>query len=130
MSEIKAALLHTCNDDTNMFDNMTRWAGYCLTGEILLQKCLFYVGDGSNGKSTLTDIFASIFDKYTDALKSDIFNDDKKANRSLITLRNKRFVYASELSEDCIQAEMFKRLVGDKRIKLNKLFKEDMTLNI
>ena len=77
-----------------------------------------------NGKSTLTDIFASIFDKYTDAIKPDIFNDDKKADRSLITLRNKRFVYASELSGDYMQPEMFKRLVGDKRIKLNKLFKE------
>ena len=64
MTEIKAALLHTCNDDINMFGNMTRWAGYCLIGEISLQKCLFYVGDGSNGKFTLTDIFASIFDKY------------------------------------------------------------------
>ena len=66
----------------------------------------------------------------TDALKPDIFNDDKKADRSLITLRNKIFVYASELSGDYMQPEMFKRFAGDKRINLNKLFKEDITLDI
>ena len=68
----------------------------------------FYVGNGNNGKSTLTDIFVSIFDKYTDELKQDIFNDDKKDDRSLITLRNKRFVYASELPENNIQSELNK----------------------
>ena len=40
------------------------YLGYCLTGEISLQKALFIIGTGGNGKSTLTRLLNVFFGNY------------------------------------------------------------------
>src|SRR5262249_15780424 len=36
---------------------LRQWAGYCLTRTTELQRCLFMVGDGANGKSVALAVF-------------------------------------------------------------------------
>lgn len=56
-----------------VIDCLQRWFGYCLSGLISEHKFLFMHGTGANGKGTLLNLAASIWDDYCVTASIDVF---------------------------------------------------------
>lgn len=65
-------------DTQDIYNFITCWLGYCMTGLTFMQICTFFIGYGSNGKSKLTQVMENIlgpvaFAKVSCFLQNDSF---------------------------------------------------------
>lgn len=97
-----------------------RMFGYFLTGDRREQKLFCWIGDGANGKSTLTDLLLRIMGTYalklpTAALMQSAID---RHPTELAQLRGKRLASSNELEEGSFWAEsLIKELTGDATLR-------------
>lgn len=87
----------------NIINSLQTCLGYSLTGSTKEQVMFLLFGNGSNGKSTLTEIIAHILGDYGDNIASSVLLQQKAANNSAIysiaKLQGKRFVETGETDD-------------------------------
>ena len=112
-----------CNDDNDILEFSNAFFGYCLTGEIKEQLCLFSIGlHASNGKSTLSEMFSKSFSNYCYKMdRSAIESDGKNIHKSIAECKGMRYVYVEEF-EKRINTSLFKDLIGSKSISNQVLY--------
>ena len=81
--------------------------GYALSGDISEQVMFLLYGTGSNGKSTMLNIFSALLDGYAQSTSSDTFMQKKNesVNNDIARLKGARFVSAIEMEEGKRMAE-------------------------
>lgn len=84
----------------SIIDSMQTCLGYSLSGSTAEQVMFLLYGDGSNGKSTLTEEVAYLMGDYGDNIASSILMQQKNLNSSSIfsiaKLQNSRFIETGE----------------------------------
>lgn len=112
-------------DDPAKIDIIQEYLGYCLDYSMSLEKVLFFLGRGANGKSVICDVFKSILGAGNYETLS---LDDLKNKNYLADLLGK-LVNISTESE--ARAEVYesnlKRLASAEEIKAERKFKDPFT---
>lgn len=106
---------------------MQKAFGYALTGDISEQAMFLLYGTGSNGKSTMLNIFAELLDGYAQSTSSDTFMQKKSesVNNDIARLKGARFVSAIEMEEGKRMAEsLIKSMTGGDKLVTRFLYGE------
>lgn len=104
-------------------DSIQTFLGYSLSGSTKEQVMFMLYGDGSNGKSTLTEQIARILGDYATSIPSSVLMSQKNGNSvaveySLARLRGVRFVATGETDEGAKFAEsQVKIITGSDKIQ-------------
>ena len=104
-----------------------RALGYALTGDTSEQALFILYGTGSNGKSTLLNVFAELLDGYAQSAKSDSFMEKKNesVNNDIARLNGARFVTAIEMQEGKrLSEELIKSMTGGDKLVTRFLYGE------
>jgi putative DNA primase/helicase len=122
------------NDDAELIAFMRRLFGYAITGETKEQILPILWGEGANGKSTIMDTLSAVlgdsvcFNTQADSLMDVRQNDGDAARPFVVSLRNKRLIWASESKEgQRLNAGLVKQLTGDGYITARALFGNPVT---
>lgn len=106
-------------DDEDMVEFVRRVLGYFITADRREQKIFFAHGVGSNGKSTLFDLFRWVCGTYALKIPPSVLMVQKVPAHSteLAQLRGKRIAISSELEEGSHWAEArIKELTGEETL--------------
>ena len=106
---------------------MQKVFGYALTGDISEQAVFLLYGTGSNGKSTMLNIFAELLDGYAQSTSSETFMQKKNdsVNNDVARLKGARFVSAIEMEEGKRMAEsLIKSMTGGDKLVTRFLYGE------
>lgn len=106
-----------------------RALGYALTGKNTEQRWFLFVGDGSNGKSTLLDVFLSILGSYATRLPPRLLEEQRFEQHptELMSLLGARFAVGSEPRKGAKwDAERIKALTGDGSIRARAMRQDDV----
>ncbi len=129
-----ATLQAIFNDDAELIAFMQRLFGYAITGETKEQILPILWGEGANGKSTIMDTLSAVlgdsvcFNTQADSLMDVRQNDGDAARPFVVSLRNKRLIWASESKEgQKLNAGLVKQLTGDGYITARALFGNPVT---
>ena len=121
--------LITCGD-TDLQRYLQIIAGMALVGEVYEESLVMCVGNGSNGKSTLFQIWMEVMGDYAGAVRNEVIlgnhwgNDVPGTNQ----LRGKRLVIMSELEEKQVMSNsLMKRMTSRDSINANVKFAEPIT---
>lgn len=104
-------------------NSIQTFLGYSLSGSTKEQVMFMLYGDGSNGKSTLTEQIARILGDYATSIPSSVLMSQKNGNSvaveySLARLRGVRFVATGETDEGAKFAEsQVKIITGSDKIQ-------------
>lgn len=101
--------------------------GYALTGDISEQSVFILHGTGSNGKSTMLNVFSELLDGYAQSTSSDTFMQKKNdaVNNDVARLKGARFVTAIEMEEGKRLAEsLIKSMTGGDKLVTRFLYGE------
>jgi len=104
-----------------------RALGYALTGDTSEQALFILYGTGSNGKSTLLNVFSELLDGYAQSAKSDSFMEKKNdsVNNDIARLNGARFVTAIEMQEGKrLSEELIKSMTGGDKLVTRFLYGE------
>lgn len=113
--------------DAAMQRYMQKAFGYALTGDTSEQAIFILYGTGSNGKSTLLNVFAELLDTYAQSAKSDTFMEKKNenVNNDIARLNGARFVTAIEMQENKRMSEaLIKSMTGGDKLVTRFLYGE------
>lgn len=107
---------------------LQRWFGYAATGSCKEQKFAVHFGSGSNGKSTLIDVMASIMgSQYACEAAPDMLlgKSDSRHPTDIADLRGRRMVTSSESRfDELLKEDFIKRATGGDRLK-GRLMRQD-----
>ena len=106
---------------------MQKAFGYALTGDVSEQAIFLLYGTGSNGKSTMLNVFAELLDGYAQSTSSDTFMQKKNdsVNNDIARLKGARFVSAIEMEEGKRMAEsLIKSMTGGDKLVTRFLYGE------
>ena len=128
------AMQEIFNRDAELITFIQRLFGYAITGETKEQVLPILWGDGANGKSTIMDALSAVlgesicFNTQANSLMDIRQNDGDGARPFVVSLRNKRLIWASESREgQKLNAELVKQLTGDGYITARPLFGNPVT---
>ena len=109
-------------DDPSKADTLKDFAGYCFIPEIFIDKCLFLIGSGANGKSVFINTLIKIIgEENTSNLELTQLPDKFQIGR----LKDKLLNVSSEVSNRVeIQSGIFKQVVSGEWIEADRKFKE------
>jgi putative DNA primase/helicase len=96
-------MAETFKGSESLIDYVETIFSLCLTGDVSEQKVWFFVGEGNNGKSVITDVMMSIFGDYAAKTDKDLILDKKfqSQNQShLARLNGKRLVFITETGQN------------------------------
>ena len=104
----------------------------CLVGENINQTCSFYIGSGSNGKSSIVELMSYAFGEYKGVLPISIVTEKRAGiggtTSELIALKGVRYAVMQESSKGMkINEGVLKELTGGDAIVGRQLFKESET---
>lgn len=118
MEEIDLFVSRICNDDIKITNCYNHWLGYCMTGEISMQKCLWSIGlKASNGKSTLVKIFSYMGDIYCVELDPKTFDMGYQGrHKQFSILKNVRMASLDEIDQKKIDVVAFKICIEGNQI--------------
>lgn len=110
-------------DDAEVVRLLQRLAGYSLTAEAVLDKLIFLMGVGRNGKSTLIEYLTRAVGEYATAVSPLAFLDARKMSHSteVADLALARFAYCEELADDTLNAGRLKALSGGSPMRARKM---------
>lgn len=119
----------TLNDE-KMQETIMEFVGYGLSGDpsSLAQKAMFFVGEGQNGKSTLTKIIENLAGKpgYSSVLLEKL--DDENLRRSMV---GKLFNISSETKSTSLKnSEMFKMIAAGESVTIKELYSDKTEVHI
>jgi putative DNA primase/helicase len=129
-----ATLQAIFDGDADLIAFIQRLLGYGITGETKEQVLPIFWGEGANGKSTVMDTLSAVlgdavcFNTQADSLMDVRQNDGDAARPFVVSLRNKRLIWASESKEgQRLNAGLVKQLTGDGYITARALFGNPVT---
>ena len=115
------------NGNEEMKKYIQKAFGYALTGDIS-EQCIFILyGTGSNGKSTLLNVFSELMSGYAQSTKSETFMEKKNesVNNDIARLNGARFVTAIEMQENKrMSEELIKSMTGGDKLVTRFLYGE------
>ena len=115
------------NGDEEMKKYIQKAFGYALTGDIS-EQCIFILyGTGSNGKSTMLNVFSELMSGYAQSTKSETFMEKKNesVNNDIARLNGARFVTAIEMQENKrMSEELIKSMTGGDKLVTRFLYGE------
>lgn len=115
------------NGDKQMQRYIQKALGYALTGDTSEQAIFILYGTGSNGKSTLLNVFSELMAMYSQSTPSDTFMHKKNesVNNDIARLKGARFVSAIEMEENKRMAEsLIKSMTGGDKLVTRFLYGE------
>jgi len=128
------AFLSQCmRGNDRLVEFLQTWAGYCLTGSTIEHKLVIHYGEGSNGKSTFSDVLATLMGPYSATAAASSFMISSKgyednARNDLAALRSTRSVGVVETNEtDAVNEALLKRVTGGDPITARFLHREFFT---
>lgn len=107
--------------DEEIADLLEEYGGYCISGDpCWLQKALFLIGEGANGKSVYMEVLGALAGK--EAHSAVPFQDLEK-DTYRYRLVNKLFNYSEETSVNALHdSSMFKTLVSGGAMQVKQLY--------
>ena len=114
-------------DDSNLVNEFIQvWFGYCLTGEIKMEKSLWLTGRGSNGKSIFNNLLkAALQPDVMDCLSMQALTIEYGQNNDVLYYaKHVRLATVVEMNDSCkINAQLFKNITGGDQIPLQAKYK-------
>jgi putative DNA primase/helicase len=127
-------LFEIFKSDTELIAFISRFFGYCVTGETKEQKLPIFWGEGSNGKGVIMDTILSVlgsgfcFNVQSEVLMELRQGDPNGAKPFVVSLRGKRLVFASETKEgQKLNTGLVKQLTGDGYMTARTLHEKPIT---
>ena len=96
---------------------LQEWVGYCLLPQVIgtLQKSLFFIGEGSNGKSVFLETIASILDNVSHLELSELFDRFKIAE-----IEGKLANICTDVETSKVMDARFKKIVAGEPNQLKE----------
>ena len=107
------------DDETVM--RLQEWVGYCLLPRVIgtLQKSLFFIGEGSNGKSVFLETIASVLDNVSHLELSELFDRFKIAE-----IEGKLAYVCTDVETSKVMDARFKKIVAGETQSAERKFKD------
>jgi putative DNA primase/helicase len=121
--------LITCGD-TDLQDYLQQIAGMALVGEVYEESLIMCYGTGSNGKSTLFQIWAQLMGTYADSVRNEVILGNRWGGEvtGADQLRGKRLIITSELEESQVMSSaLMKKLTSRDPINANVKYAKAIT---
>lgn len=121
------------NGDQGVIDYVQRVMGYALTGNVSESMMFMMVGNGSNGKSVLSNIVEDIMGNYCESIRSTLligkkYGMDAEAERLRTKLQGVRLALLNETnSGDVFDESVMKELVSNDKIGARALYEAPFT---
>jgi len=106
--------------DPNTLSRLQEWAGYCLLPMVYgnLQKSLFFIGEGANGKSVFLETLAAVLDNVSHLELSELFDRFKIAE-----LEGKLANICTDVETSKVMDARFKKIVAGEPQSAERKFK-------
>ncbi|MBF0121351.1 MAG: bifunctional DNA primase/polymerase [Desulfobacterales bacterium] len=119
------------NNNLNLIDYLCRIFGYTLTGNMKEQCYFIFFGDGSNGKSTMLNIFRKLLGGYAKCIDfNTIAYDGDKTRTDLARLVGSRLVISSEIDfKRAVNETVVNRITGQDALTVRFLYGKDFEYN-
>lgn len=121
------------DEDEEMVAFLQRALGYSLTGSTQEQKIFLLHGHGSNGKSTLIEVWLDLLGEYARKADTETFLQGKKNSirEDLLDLQGARLVAVTEINEGRrLDEALVKEFSGGDRISTRGLYKDRVNIRI
>ncbi len=107
--------------DLDTLSKLQEWAGYCLLPMVQgnLQKSLFFIGEGANGKSVFLETLAAVLDNVSHLELSELFDRFKIAE-----LESKLANICTDVETSKVMDARFKKIVAGEPQSAERKFKE------
>ena len=109
--------LEDIQPDSEIRRMLKQLVGVFLSGDVTLQKMIFFYGQGANGKSTFIEVIASILGDYAKSIQTEMLMHHQRSpqgpSADIVSLKGRRLVYCNEVEEGRRLAEArVKELTG------------------
>ncbi len=106
--------------DDETVKRLQEWVGYCLLPKVIgtLQKSLFIIGEGANGKSVFLETIAAVLDNVSHLELSDLFERFKIAE-----IEGKLANICTDVETSKLLDARFKKIVAGETISADRKFK-------
>ena len=113
--------LESLEFDSDTLKCLQEWGGYCLlpTVQGTLQKSLFFIGEGANGKSVFLETLAAVLDNVSHLELSELFDRFKIAE-----LEGKLANICTDVETSKVMDARFKKIVAGEPQSAERKFKE------
>ena len=113
--------LESLDFDLDTLSRLQEWAGYCLLPMVQgnLQKSLFFIGEGANGKSVFLETLAAVLDNVSHLELSELFDRFKIAE-----LEGKLANVCTDVETSKVMDARFKKIVAGEPQSAERKFKE------
>ena len=107
--------------DPDTLSRLQEWAGYCLLPMVYgnLQKSLFFIGEGANGKSVFLETLAAVLDNVSHLELSELFDRFKIAE-----LEGKLANICTDVETSKVMDARFKKIVAGEPQSAERKFKD------
>jgi putative DNA primase/helicase len=107
--------------DLDTLSKLQEWAGYCLVPMVQgnLQKSLFFIGEGANGKSVFLETLAAVLNNVSHLELSELFDRFKIAE-----LEDKLANICTDVETSKVMDARFKKIVAGEPQSAERKFKE------
>jgi putative DNA primase/helicase len=118
--------LESLEFDPDTLSKLQEWAGYCLLPMVkgTLQKSLFLIGEGANGKSVFLETLAAVLDNVSHLELSELFDRFKIAE-----LEGKLANICTEVETSKVMDNRFKKIVAGEKQSAERKFKKPFEFN-
>jgi len=112
--------LESLDFDLDTLSRLQEWAGYCLLPMVYgnLQKSLFFIGEGANGKSVFLETLAAVLDNVSHLELSELFDRFKIAE-----LEGKLANICTDVETSKVMDARFKKIVAGEPQSAERKFK-------
>jgi len=113
--------LESLDFNLDTLSRLQEWAGYCLLPMVqgTLQKSLFFIGEGANGKSVFLETLAAVLDNVSHLELSELFDRFKIAE-----LEGKLANICTDVETSKVMDARFKKIVAGEPQSAERKFKE------
>ena len=115
--------LESLEFDPDTLKRLQEWAGYCLLPMVqsTLQKSLFFIGEGANGKSVFLETIAAVLNNVTHLELSELFDRFKIAE-----LEGKLANICTDVETSKVMDARFKKIVAGEPQSAERKFKDPL----
>jgi len=115
-----------CEIDDGRINLLQEWAGYILSTNIKLDKCLILFGDGANGKGTYIKILQYILTEHNYSIVDLKYIND---GSQIFMTRNKLVNFSGDLEQNVqFDTGIIKEIIENKPVNVNEKFKSQILM--
>lgn len=116
-------LAEAFNDDIDKAKTLQDFSGYCLYPEIFIEKCLFLIGSGGNGKSVYLNTLSRIMDDGTETNITSIEPSMFQDKFALGQLKDKLLNISSEIdTKSPVASNILKKMISGETIQADRKY--------